>query len=206
MLEGTGCAATAAGGRSLPIWRPALGRRLLRSRLLSKVPLSWLSDALAGCAVSGRGCRAGGSGTRGLHPDVRRDHRRHTGPPAGRRLHGGLHHPAGRRRRRPGRPGRHPNASTAGVTGPALRAATNHGLRTAVFTAAAGIALTTLAALGLTPRRKAPPTRTTGVSHRPGRVRRGRWRRRRGRDGGRRPQGTPTGRTASRPARWPGPG
>ncbi|GAA1858260.1 MFS transporter [Actinomadura bangladeshensis] len=54
------------------------------------------------------------------------------------------------------------NAPTAGVTGPALRAATTDGLRAAVFAASAGIALTALAALGFTPRPRAHPTRTTG--------------------------------------------
>lgn len=54
------------------------------------------------------------------------------------------------------------NAPTADVTGPALRAATADGLRTAVFAAAAGIALTALAALGFTRRPRPHPTRTTG--------------------------------------------
>jgi hypothetical protein len=40
------------------------------------------------------------------------------------------------------------NSGTDGLTGAALRAATVHGLRTAMFVAAAGIALTALAALG----------------------------------------------------------
>lgn len=53
------------------------------------------------------------------------------------------------------------NAPTDGLTGPALRAATTDGLRTAVFAAAAGIALTTLAALGFTRRPQPPPTRTS---------------------------------------------
>ncbi|MFL6123320.1 MFS transporter [Actinophytocola sp.] len=42
-------------------------------------------------------------------------------------------------------------AATSGLSGPALRAATTEGLRTAVFVAAAGIALTALVALGFTP-------------------------------------------------------
>lgn len=46
------------------------------------------------------------------------------------------------------------NTGTDGLTGPALRAATTDGLRTAMFVAAAGIALTALAALGFTPARK----------------------------------------------------
>jgi EmrB/QacA subfamily drug resistance transporter len=49
-------------------------------------------------------------------------------------------------------------AHTAGLTGSALRAATADGLRTAVLVAAAGIALTALAALGFSPaRRDTPP-------------------------------------------------
>jgi EmrB/QacA subfamily drug resistance transporter len=46
------------------------------------------------------------------------------------------------------------NAGTDGLTGAALRAATVHGLRTAMFVAAAGIALTALAALGFSRARK----------------------------------------------------
>ncbi|ALG15417.1 MFS transporter [Kibdelosporangium phytohabitans] len=50
-------------------------------------------------------------------------------------------------------------ASTNGLTGPALRAATTEGLRTAVFVAAAGIALTALVARGFSPaRRRHTPT------------------------------------------------
>ncbi|WP_433177862.1 MFS transporter [Actinoallomurus sp. CA-150999] len=45
-------------------------------------------------------------------------------------------------------------AHTGGKTGPALRAATTDGLRTAVFVAATGIALTALVALGFTPTRR----------------------------------------------------
>lgn len=41
------------------------------------------------------------------------------------------------------------NAGLDGISGQALRTATNDGLRTAVFIAAAGIAITALAALGL---------------------------------------------------------
>ncbi|MFC4590231.1 MFS transporter [Sphaerisporangium corydalis] len=47
------------------------------------------------------------------------------------------------------------NAGTHGLTGQALRAATTDGLRTAVFVAAAGIAVTALIALGFTPARRA---------------------------------------------------
>ncbi|MEV6867175.1 hypothetical protein AB0M44_40065 [Streptosporangium subroseum] len=47
------------------------------------------------------------------------------------------------------------NAGTHGLTGPALRAVTTDGLRTAVFVAAGGIAVTALAALGFTPARRA---------------------------------------------------
>ncbi|WP_164410422.1 MFS transporter [Streptomyces salinarius] len=51
------------------------------------------------------------------------------------------------------------NAGTDGLAGPALRAATVDGLRTAMFVAAAGIALTALAAFGFTaPRRHSPTT------------------------------------------------
>ncbi|WP_067813598.1 MFS transporter [Actinomadura kijaniata] len=46
------------------------------------------------------------------------------------------------------------NGGTDGLTGSALRAATADGLRTAVFVAAAGIAVTALVALGFTPARK----------------------------------------------------
>ncbi|XVQ15510.1 MFS transporter [Spirillospora sp. CA-255316] len=50
------------------------------------------------------------------------------------------------------------NAGLHGLSGQALRTATNDGLRTAVFLAAAGIAITTLAALGL---RKTKPQQIT---------------------------------------------
>ncbi|WP_129840881.1 MFS transporter [Streptomyces sp. RFCAC02] len=56
-------------------------------------------------------------------------------------------------------------AGTDGLAGDALRAATADGLRTAVFVAAAGIALTALAALGFTPaRRGGPAAETTAPS------------------------------------------
>ncbi|CAM3347509.1 MFS transporter [Kibdelosporangium persicum] len=45
-------------------------------------------------------------------------------------------------------------AATSGLTGEALRTATTEGVRAAVFVAAAGIALTALAALGFTPTRR----------------------------------------------------
>ncbi|MDO0934151.1 MFS transporter [Streptomyces sp. DG2A-72] len=48
-------------------------------------------------------------------------------------------------------------AHSAGLTGSALRAATTDGLRTAVFVAAAGIALTALTALGFSPARREAP-------------------------------------------------
>ncbi|RSN56725.1 MFS transporter, partial [Actinomadura sp. WAC 06369] len=47
------------------------------------------------------------------------------------------------------------HSHTEGLTGTALRASTTDGLRTAVFVAAAGIALTALVALGFTPARRA---------------------------------------------------
>lgn len=47
------------------------------------------------------------------------------------------------------------NAGTHGLTGAALRAVTTDGLRTAVFVAAGGIAVTALVALGFTPVRRA---------------------------------------------------
>jgi MFS family permease len=52
------------------------------------------------------------------------------------------------------------NAPTSGLTGPALRAATTDGLRTAVFVAAAGIGITTLIALGFTPANRRTTTNT----------------------------------------------
>ncbi|WP_405432716.1 MFS transporter [Micromonospora sp. NBC_00617] len=57
-------------------------------------------------------------------------------------------------------------ASTDGLTGLALRAATTEGLRTAVFAAAAGIALTALVALGFTPARPQQAPCGTGTAQR----------------------------------------
>jgi hypothetical protein len=50
------------------------------------------------------------------------------------------------------------NTDTHGLTGPALRAATASGLRDAMAVAAAGIALTAVAALGFTPTRRQTST------------------------------------------------
>ncbi|WP_143204112.1 hypothetical protein [Streptomyces kebangsaanensis] len=57
-------------------------------------------------------------------------------------------------------------ASTGDPTGPALRAATVEGLRTAVFVAAAGIALAALVVLGFAPTRRRRPPADTGAAQR----------------------------------------
>lgn len=58
------------------------------------------------------------------------------------------------------------NADTGGLTGPALSAATTDGLRTAVFCAAAGIAVCALVALGFTPsRHQNTPATEAEVAH-----------------------------------------
>jgi EmrB/QacA subfamily drug resistance transporter len=53
------------------------------------------------------------------------------------------------------------NAHTTGLTGPALRAATTDGLRTAALIAAAGVGLTAVIALGFTPARRRPTATAT---------------------------------------------
>ncbi|MFI6515475.1 MFS transporter [Spirillospora sp. NPDC050679] len=58
------------------------------------------------------------------------------------------------------------NHGTGGLTGAALRTATADGLRTAVFAAAAGIALTALVAAGFSPARpRTPSTDTDPIEH-----------------------------------------